>query len=344
MEDARTSSARCTQAAISLALLLLLIATCAATDMVARNRTLERWSQIESRSLADRNNTVFSNTGNFVDQEERVLLDEIPRADYSKGGVYFFGSSNMKWAFQTWDLPEEERSHVGNYGIGAFNHGNELQLIRYLIERRGFLQAGERDLVLLGVSFHLAHVDGASGGIWAALLKRRGLFTEADDGSVEPVPMPSLWRWLKIEQARCAGLFWNTGHLFKAWLVDAFGGRHPVVHNGEQYRRGWREFMGQRWQQNIDDAVSDLKKVILLVQSHGARVKVVLLPQGSWMKELPFGARYTDEVRQVCDETGTTTIDLSEALADQDFVDSNHLTVKGQQRFRELLMGEIRAK
>jgi len=31
---------------------------------------------------------------------------------------------------------------------------------------------------------------------------------------------------------------------------------------------------------------------------------------------------------------------LSHALGDDDFVDSNHLTVKGQERFRSLVMGK----
>ena len=139
----------------SLALLVLLLITCLGTDLLARSPGLEHWLTVKSSNYAKINNTGFSYTGNFIDFEERLLLDELPHADYSRGGIYFFGTSNTKWAFTTWDLPPAVRHWIGNYGIGASNHTTVLNFIRYLIEEREFLKSGEANLVVIGVSFHL---------------------------------------------------------------------------------------------------------------------------------------------------------------------------------------------
>jgi hypothetical protein len=344
MDQTGSLQARRAQSRVSLLLLALLLATCLGTDLLARNRGLERLFSAESRELADKNHTVFSYTGNFIDFEERLVLDEIPRADFSNGGVYFFGTSNVKWAFQTWDLPADQRQYIGNYGIGASNHKDQLEFIRYLIEQRGFLAAGDRDLVVLGVSFHLAHADSPSGGYWASLLRRRGLYAVAADGRVAPVSMNGVERWLRVEQARCAGFIWNLGRLAQGWLTAFRGSRHPVAHDGEKYRQGWRAFMGDHWQQNLDVAMNSLRETISLVKSHHAKVKVMLLPQGIWMDPLPFKSQYEAKVRDVCAETNTPLIDRSHAMGDEDFVDSNHLTVEGQERFRTLLMDNVLAQ
>jgi hypothetical protein len=331
---------RRSQTAASLALLALLVATCLTTDLLARSRGLEHWLMAKSSEFADKTGTLFSNTGNFIDFEERVLLDEIPRADYSRGGVYFFGTSNTKWAFNTWDLPAEQRALIGNYGMGAASHTTVLRLMRFLIAQRGFLAAGDRDLVIVGASFHLGFKDTPS-GFFASLLQRRGLYRTASDGNIIPAPMNPIERWLQIEKARSGGFIWNLGRLAKNWAKALRGVTAPPAHNPEQYRQSWREFMGPNWQQNMDTEIESLRATIELVRSHHAQIKLVLLPQGSWMDALPFKARYEAQVRALCQTTSTPLIDLSRSMSDQDFVDSNHLTVKGQQKFRGLIMGEI---
>lgn len=335
--------ARRYQAIASLALLAVLLGTSLVTDLLARNRGLERWFTAKSSELAEKNRSIFSNTGNFIDFEDRVLLDEIPRADYSQGGVYFFGTSNMKWAFTTWDLPAEQKRFIGNYGIGASNHTIQLRLIRYLIEQRGFLTAGEKDLVILGVSFQLTHIDNPSTGYFASLLRRHGLYMITPDDRIAPVPMSLVERWLRIEKARSGGLFWNTERLAKSWLVALAGlSRRPHPGLAMDTPDNLLGFMGgAQWQQNMDAEVERLRETIFLVRSHHAQVKVMLLPQGTWMDELPFKARYEGMIRALCQSTSTPLIDLSRAIPDKDFVDSNHLTVEGQEKFRGLIMGEI---
>ncbi|MCG2632717.1 hypothetical protein L6654_39640 [Bradyrhizobium sp. WYCCWR 13023] len=341
MKEVDPQSSSSAQSLFSAALLALVLLSCLSADMLARSKTLQMWTTALSSAFAAKNNTVFSDTGSFLDFEERVLLDEIPHTDYTKGGIYFFGTSNMKWAFSTWDLPPQQQEELHNYGIGASNHKDQLGFIRFLIERYGFLGAGTRDVVVLGVSFHLAHVDGPAGGYWAALLRRRGLYRLTDSGRMEPAAMNPVVHWLRVEQARSSGFIWNVGRLLQAAAKAHLIATKPIKHDATKYQAGWREFMGARWQQNMDEAMIDLQQTIDLVRSHGAQIKIVLLPQGSWMDGLPFGARYYHEVRDVCAKTGTPLIDLSHSLADNDFVDSNHLTVLGQHEFRNILTSAL---
>lgn len=334
------SVARRNQSICSLGLLAVLVVTCLVTDLLARNRSLERLLMAKSTELAKRTGTIFSNTGNFIDFEERVLLDEIAQADYSRGGVYFFGTSNMKWAFNTWDLPLQQQRLIGNYGVGASTHTTQLQLIRYLIEQRGFLTAGERNLVIIGVSFHSSREEPTT-GYFASLLRRHGLYTIAPDGRVVPVQMSNVERWLRVEKARSGGLIWNLGRLAKSGVIALAGLSRRAAHDGARYQQEWRAFMGPHWHRNMDTELERLRETILLLRSYNAQVKVMLMPEGTWITELPFKVRYEALIRTLCQMTSTPLIDLSHALPDGDFVDSAHLTVEGSEKFRSLIMETI---
>ena len=99
--------------------------------------------------------------------------------------------------------------------------------------------------------------------------------------------------------------------------------------------------MGEHWRDNMDVQLEQLKKTIALLRSKNAQVKIILLPQGTWMDELPFKSRYEMLVKALCQATSTPLIDLSRAMPDEAFVDSNHLTVEGQSKFRDLIMREV---
>jgi hypothetical protein len=331
--------ARRYQAVASLSLLVLLVGTCLATDLLARDRGLERSLTAKSSEYAEKTRTIFSNTGNFIDFEERLMLDEIPNADYSRGGVYFFGSSNMKWAFTTWDLPAEQKRLIGNYGIGASSHTDQLRLIQYLIKERKFLTAGERNMVILGVSFTLGRTDPPT-GYFASLLRRHGVYTITDDGQITPTQMSAVERWLRIEKARSTGFIWNLGRLAKGTVMTLAGYRRPAP-RGMLSPDSLRGFMGAEWQQNMDVEVERLRETIFLLQSHHAQVKVILLPEPTWEDNLPFRTRYDPIVRALCQATATPFIDLSHSMPDEAFVDDGHMTVEAQEKFRALVMGEI---
>ena len=91
----------------------------------------------------------------------------------------------------------------------------------------------------------------------------------------------------------------------------------------------------------MDAELERLRETIILLRSHQAQVKVVLLPEATWDEVLPYKPRYQAKVRALCEATSTPLIDLSHAMPDEAFVDGNHLTVDGQQKFRDLIMKEI---
>jgi len=327
-----------TQARWLFVFLAIVVGTCLAIDLVARNRTLERWLMAKSSEYSEKNGKLFSNTGNFIDYEERIFLDEIPNRDFSKGGIYFFGTSNMKWAFTTWDLPDDLKQQLGNYGIGASTHQTMLRLIRYLGEK-GLFASGDKSEVILGVSYHLGSIELPS-SYFPALVRRQDLYVITPDDRLAEAPMNAIERWWRTEKTRSAGFLWDVGRVVNNWVQTMLGRSRQPPHNPEAYRRSWREFMGQNWQQNIDREVGRLRETIELLKANKVPVKIVLLPQGTWMNDLPFGAYYDSRVRALSQATSTPLFDWSRAFPDSDFIDSNHLTVAGQTKFRDMLLKE----
>jgi hypothetical protein len=337
------SSARRVQAVYALAVLALLIGTCVVTDLLAQNRSLERWLTETESALVEGNGKVFSYDGNFIDFEDRLMLDEIPRTDYSNGGVYFFGTSNMKLAFQTWDLPKNEKRLVHNYGIGAADHSIQLRFIKYLITYHRFLTAGDRDLVVFGAAFQNAVGDAYLHDYFLVELGRWGLFTITKDGAIAPTPTSPIARWLQIEKARSTGFIWNLGRFARNWTLTKLGlGRSPP-RDPHSYPRFWWDVAGPQWWPNIEAQLESLKEAIELARSRHADVMVMLLPQASWMDGLLFRSLYDEEVRALCQRTSTPLTDFSQAIPDKEFVDSSHWGAEGQRQFRDLIMPEILA-
>ena len=81
-------------------------------------------------------------------------------------------------------------------------------------------------------------------------------------------------------------------------------------------------------------------QTIALLHANKVPVKIILLPQGTWMNELPFGSYYDARVRDLCRATSTPLLDWSKTLPDSDFIDSNHLTNAGQTKFRAMMLRE----
>ena len=73
------------------------------------------------------------------------MLDILPAVDYSRGGVYFLGSSNMKWGSQPWALSGDELIRVHNFGLGGSSQLGILELVKFLVDREGMLRAGRRE-------------------------------------------------------------------------------------------------------------------------------------------------------------------------------------------------------
>ena len=318
--------------------LIIALTACLLIEGAAHDRRLERWMTAQSSSLAVRNGMLFSNNGSFIDYEERLLLDEIPNTDFSRRGLYFFGTSNMKWAFTGWDLPDPPRARLHNYGTGAASHQTILRLVRYVGEK-GLFAAAHKSKVIIGVSYHLGTTETSS-SYFPALVRRHGVYEITPDDRLRDAPLDPADRWLRIERARCGGFVRNAGRLMKNWTLASLNLKHQPPHVPEVYRREWGKFMGPDWQRNIDREVGNLAETLEILNAHGVPVKIIFLPQGTWMDGLPFPVYYNERVRALASQTSTAVLDWSKLLPDSDFIDSNHLTVGGQTKFRATLLSE----
>ena len=70
------------------------------------------------REWAKANDTSNEYKRQYLDTEDRVVLQDLADLDTSEGGVYFFGASNMKWSMRMLDLPSDEQMLVHNFGAG----------------------------------------------------------------------------------------------------------------------------------------------------------------------------------------------------------------------------------
>src|SRR4051812_37416535 len=50
----------------------------------------------------------YRNNGAFRDGGDRILLDDLPYSDYSKGGVCLVGASCLDLSIREWTLPADE--------------------------------------------------------------------------------------------------------------------------------------------------------------------------------------------------------------------------------------------
>src|SRR5689334_22987779 len=86
----RARSASRSHVRISLVLLLIFIAMCLVLDTVARSPRVADF--LDDRAAAEHREKIrpFVRTHNYGDWFETLMLGELPKADYSNGGAYFF--------------------------------------------------------------------------------------------------------------------------------------------------------------------------------------------------------------------------------------------------------------
>ncbi|MCG3195889.1 MAG: hypothetical protein GHCLOJNM_00358 [bacterium] len=323
------------QVGVSLLLLVAVCATFALVDLLAQDRTLEAWFRDRELEFREQANLVFPNNGYFVDFEDRMLLDELPHADYSHGGTYFFGSSNLKWGLMTWTLPEEQRRLVHNYGIGATNHTTQFQFIRYLVDHEGWLAAGgEKTHAVLAVCYRSAVEKG---DFFPSLWTRHGFYSYNQERGITPRGIPRVLRNYRIDRERCAGFLSLAAK--SAWW--ALWGREAraAPRDTTVYRARLVETIESTdWRKVMDQEVAELGRMLDYLRERGVRVSVALLPRVSWTHELPYPARYLEGVTRICRARSTPLLDLSALLPDEEFVDSSHVNLTGLRKQHSALM------
>lgn len=287
---------------------------------------------------------IYSYRGPHVDFEDRMLLEDLQDADFSRGGVYFLGSSNMKWSFMNWKLSQGERSLIRNFGIGASNHTNIFQLIEHLVAHEDLLSAGGRKThVVFGLTYDVAlgAEQKSDQGFFPSLWRRRGLHTHNYSDGIRPVRTHALTKFLRTEKSRCSGFFLMLARTVRAKLRLRATYGQPIDHglkvaaerhDASKYRQALTSYMGKHWQANMVEQVDELRRSVRFLKKRGVGVTVVFLPRGTWDDQLPFNTEYQRQVRICCQSQSIEVVDLSSLLSDEYFADLAHPNPFGQEK------------
>jgi hypothetical protein len=328
------------QGLMACSLLCAIFGTFLVLDLASRNERLERQLTSGREEALRRSKGIFSDTGYFIDFEDRLVLDEIPSADFSRGSVDFIGSSNMKWATNFRNLSPDQRSLIHNFSFGSCGHNLQFHLVRYLVEQRKLLQAGgDKTLIVFGVSYHNALYEPE--GFFVNLWKRHGLYTYDPSEGMSPVPVNSLYRRYYIGKVRITGFLSAVGRAARTGLRRLLRDDREIAprqHEPEIYNRFRREMFDKDWDLWLAYQCTVFGEMMDYLRSRDVNILIILLPQGSWEANLPFEASYGSAIRDICHAKGVPLLDWSDRLDDDDFADSNHLNLLGMEKLHEAFL------
>lgn len=276
-------------------------------------------------------------TDHFLDSEDRLLHQELPAADFSRGSVCLFGASSMNWALHLWDLPESTRSLIHNYAMSGSNHGDQLRLIRNLVEGQGLLRAGGgKTLAVFGVSYHMTHNAKLPGEkpeeYFDRLWTRRGFYRIDPDGTIRRNPLNPAVERVIVERAKITGLLRELVNL----AYTPF--KRVRVIDPEVSRQEWARTLGPRWEEKIRADVAQFARTIEYLRARDVRIMVIAMPEGSWNEGSPYEKLYMSELGAVCSRAGIPIEDLRKTIPDDDFADSVHLNPAGIEKFQQAVL------
>lgn len=316
-------------------LLMVVASTAIALDSLAHNERLASWLAHESEEYCRKTKTTFWNDGYFADIEDRLLNEELPAADYSKGGVYLMGASNLRAATKFWELPPEQRALIHNYAISRSSHSDVFQFLHYLVDQRGMLRAGGgKTMIILGVSYGEIQYQNDPEEYFAKLWERHGLYHCSAEKGITPVPVNPLWHFVHFERVRIAGCLDKlSGSVIHQ--IRSYRGIKPQNKHGEDfYELRPHLYSEQTWNKSLHDQMEDFDRMLGFLNACNVHVAVVILPYGSWEDKWTFKNAYTAEITAVCNSNQIPLYDWSGRLEDDDFQDSSHLNVIGAEKLQ----------
>lgn len=291
---------------------------------------------------------LFMNRGAFIEFEDRLLLDEIPNADFSRGGVFFFGTSTMKWGMKTWELEPDSRALVHNYGIGATNHRFVSQFVRHMVEQEGMLRAGGENVhVILTCFWTMSNQWGGNKGFFARLWGRYGLFSYDQDKGIQVSDLGTVRRKMKFERARLASsIMVNTRRMVREIAIGAgmqTKGDWKGRNMSSEDRRQLLEFAkAPNWEQDLAREMAALRDLIQYLRDKRVAVTVVLLPTTSIYDDSPLPQQYQSMLRTVAEDNKVPYVDLSKLLGENEYADFHHANYRGLGKVHSALMSLAR--
>jgi hypothetical protein len=332
---------RCaTEATIGPLLLAVLLASLGLVALLSRSDALARTTDGLQLALFERGQQIFLNRGNFLEFEDRLILEELPATDHSRGGVFFLGSSNLKWGLKLWALPDAKRRRLHNYGIGATNHTAELHFVRYLFEHAGLDRAPPDEVrLVLGLSCDNARMKRSR--YFEALWARYGLFRYDPAAGISRIERNRLSRALATEKARLVSFLGGTMNQGARLLAAYF--RLPLAPGAGQLTPEVIERMAANYDVpdpagQIERQLQDLTALLAYLSERQVSARLVLLPERSSLREKPLPRAYGDAIQRIAREQGAPLTDLRGLLRDDEFLDFSHANRAGLDRIHSALM------
>ena len=320
--------------AVALAILAVAGGLCALLLALAHSPGFEAAMREVRWEEAKRTKNIVLPVGHIGDDADRVVNEEIPAIDFRRGGVYITGNSNTTLALKLWDLPEGQRALIHNIAIVGTGHVGQGHLLRYLVEREGMLDsAPEKTLIIFGTGYQNVGFRAFEGTNMYRALASRGFYDLAPGGSIRRSAMGPLARMASIERSRLYGIAAGLKQLAQNLVRDRIGRSRRRYQDFAEFNRGRSFLMGPDWRARIDTELAALIASVDYARSRGAKVLVLLMPQGSWEANIPFDKTYNDELIKLCRARGLEPLDLRKLLDDDDFADSAHLTPTGMEKF-----------
>lgn len=326
--ELRRRSARLWQPLVCCALLATIVVSGIILDVLVHSRALGVWMDVQ---WARMNDTPVLYNRQYLDTEDRVILQDLPTLDSSQGGVYFFGSSNMKWAMRIPDLPVEEQRLVHDFGGAEGSPFFQRQFVEYLVEHEDLLQAGpEKTMIVYGATFLNAKpaVDGER-MMFPNLWRRYGLYEYDLRTGVRPAPIWSLAKPYSLEKARCSSFVQGCmDRLGRSFVPKTLRRRNQSIDPVVQ-RKIYAARMGPDWEENMTAHFEELKSFADYVGQRNMKVAIVLLPLASWHKGLVYADRYRELLTRFCKDNDVPLVDMSNLLTDDGFSDHIHANDRG---------------
>ncbi len=322
-------------------MLFAIFAAWAVSSYLSRTTTViqDRVEREQARHIEI--NGVYFYDGGYVDDGDLVLLDHLPNADFSRGGVYYIGSSEMRTSLMPWILPKAEQKLIHNLSIGDFRHREIDSYVRMLVEDFGLLEAGgPKNTVILSSFAFLARPkapDNPRDQYVPSLFERHGQYTYDWEDGINRKKQSQVERWYRSEKDR-ANRFLS--------VVFALNESRVRPTRGLEWSYEHLAFaMREDWENSMPVEVERLEQTLDYLLDKDVNVIVLRPPVAEWQFDHPYEPAYRAMVEPLLEARNIPIADFGDFLEAEEFGDDVHAVYSAQVKlhdaYRALALEEL---
>lgn len=300
--------------------------------LLAVNR-MQQWMQQPNGMYIDRR---F-----FANEADQLLFGDLPKADYSRGGVYFTGASVTRRYLTIWNWPEQDQKWVHNYCVCSAHSRQQEWFTRYLIEQEGLLRAGPGKTALFielsPFNFRDSHTPGDKilDQVWIQWFQRPGLY-RLDGSGIHIEAAHTLRRSFRAAEIRTSS-FYNW--LFNFTRLGQTGEiiEPAVAVYGDAAIDDWKVRLGPGWQSTMDEQLQQFSRFLDYLRDKKVIVAAIYQPEPSWLLSFEPCAYFREKALALMQAKSIDVVDLRRVLDDSMFCDAHHLNYSGAVKIQPYL-------